>query len=126
MMGKAILMQFTGCLAILIALVHGVSAEYRLFPHVTAATPAHVLLLRFVWQASTMAWVSFGALLIIAPGLGAGAARLIGGIAFLNFAVAAIGGLIATGWGHYGWTLLSLLALLVAWSTPWMPEPKMP
>jgi hypothetical protein len=114
-MPKPYLIRIAGTLAIIVALVHGISAEFRLFPFVTAAKPEHVLLLRFVWQASTLAWISFGILLIAASKLDGRAASYITVAALFNFAVGSIGGLVATGWTHYGWLLLaSICALLIS------------
>lgn len=118
-MPKPLLMRLAGALAILVALVHGISAEFRLFPYVTAAKPEHVLLLRFVWQASTLAWISFGVLLIAAPKLDARAASWIAAVALLNFAAGSIGGLVATGWTHYGWALLAVISLLLLSALRW-------
>lgn len=111
--------QITGAVAIVVALIHGVAAEVKLFPNVTAASAAHVLLLRFVWQASTLAWITFGALLVASPWIGPGSIRWIAAAAMINFALGAAGGLIATGPTHYGWILLATLASLVGLTTPW-------
>lgn len=111
--------RFAGAAAILVALIHGFAAEARLFPHVSAASPAHVLLLRFVWQASTLAWITFGALLVASPRIGRNATRWIAAAALGNFAAGAAGGLIATGPTHYGWMLLAALTVLVGLATPW-------
>jgi hypothetical protein len=118
-MPKPLLMRIAGALAILVALVHGISAEFKLFPYVTAAKPEHVMLLRFVWQASTLAWISFGILLIAAPKLDARSAYWITVAALLNFAIGSIGGLVATGWTHYGWMLLAMISLILAAALRW-------
>lgn len=111
--------RFAGAALIVVALIHGIAAEAKLFPHVTAATPAHVLLLRFVWQASTLAWMSFGLLLIASPRLGRDPTRWIAAAAMSNLAVGAAGGLMATGPPHYGWMLLATLVVLIGLVTPW-------
>ena len=117
-MSKGILMRTAGVLAILVALVHGISAEFRLFPTVTAGSPAHLMLLRMVWQASTLSWATLGVLLFVAPSMGDRAARWIGGAALVNFAAGSLGGLFATGWQHYGWMLLATLCALVVFALP--------
>ena len=121
-MSKPFVLRLAGLLAIAVALVHGMAAEYRLFPAVTAATPSHLLLLRFVWQASTLAWISFGVLLIAAPRMPSQVSRLVSVVALVNFSVGAIGGVIATGWTHYGWALLTAVSVLIAFGIP----PKLP
>lgn len=111
--------QIAGTLCIAVALIHGVAAEIKLFPNVTAASAAHVLLLRFVWQASTLAWITFGTLLVASPRMGPGPTRWIATAAMVNFALGAAGGLIATGPTHYGWILLATLVALIGVATPW-------
>ena len=111
--------RFAGVAVIGVALIHGFAAEAKLFPHVTAASPAHLLLLRFVWQASTLAWITFGVLLIASPRLGPDPTRWIAGAAMVNLALGALGGLIATGPTHYGWMLLATLVALIGTVTPW-------
>ena len=118
-MPKPLLMRIAGALAILVALVHGIAAELILFPHVTAATPEHVLLIRFVWQASTLSWITFGALLIAAPKLEARSAYWIGAAALVNFAAGSVGGFIATGGTHYGWLLLATISVLLFLALFW-------
>ena len=59
-MYKPTILKIAGALAIIVALFHGIRAELLLFPAVTAGTPAHLMLLRLVWQASSLAWISFG------------------------------------------------------------------
>ncbi|MGJ4950339.1 hypothetical protein [Bradyrhizobium sp. HKCCYLS20291] len=112
--------QIAGAAAIVVALIHGVAAEVRLFPNVTAASAAHVVLLRFVWQASTLAWITFGMLLVASPWIGRAPIRWIAAAAMVDFALGAAGGLIATGPTHYGWMLLTTLAALVGLATPWL------
>jgi hypothetical protein len=117
-MKRSTILKIAGAFAIIVAIVHGLAAEARLFPTVTAEKPAHLLLLRFVWQASTLAWISFGTLLMLAPGLGNKTARAIVVAALVNFGAAAVGGLIAMGPTHYGWMLLTILSGLIAYGLP--------
>ena len=96
-MYKPTILKIAGALAIIVALFHGIRAELLLFPAVTAGTPAHLMLLRLVWQASSLAWISFGILLMLAPGMGHRPCRTIVIVALINFGLGAIGGIAATG-----------------------------
>lgn len=89
-----------------------------LFPAVTAATPAHLMLLRLVWQASSLAWISFGILLLLAPDMGQKACRTIVIIALINFGLGAIAAFYATGLAHPGWVLLTIISVLIAIGLP--------
>jgi hypothetical protein len=62
--------------------------------------------------------MSFGVLLILAPGMGHKPSRLIAIIALMNFGVGAFGGLVATGPTHYGWMLLMINSVLIAIGMP--------
>jgi hypothetical protein len=117
-MKKPTLLKTAGVLAIAVALFHGIRAEMLLFPAVTAATPSHLMLLRFVWQASSLAWISFGVLLMLASGMGHKPSRTIAIIALIDFGICAIGTLVATGPAHPGWMLLTIISVLIAFGMP--------
>jgi len=106
-------LQAAGALAIVVALVHGVIAERRVFPgaHIEPAWTRR--LLRMVWQASTVDWVVVGVLLIAAPGLGSPTARQwIVGAAVVIYGCAAAGNAMATRGRHIGWVLMAVVVAL--------------
>jgi hypothetical protein len=103
-----VLLQIGGGLAIVIAIIHGVLGETKIFAR-TRIEPAWIrLMLRLIWQCSTLAWVSCGVLLIAAPYLGDAARPWIVGIAVANFVAAAAGNAWATRGRHVGWMLMAL------------------
>jgi hypothetical protein len=100
-------LQAAGALAVVIAIAHGAIAELQVFPHVRIEPPRTRGLLRMVWQASTIAWIGIGLLLMAVPALGSETARQ--WIIFLAVAVygyAAVGNAIATRGTHAGWALM--------------------
>jgi hypothetical protein len=72
---RDVLLQCSGVIAIAAALIHGWLGEARVFPRVTIEPPRIRTLMRVVWQASTVAWVGCGALLIVAPWMASDPAR---------------------------------------------------
>jgi len=64
---RDLLLQCSGVAAIAVALIHGVLCETRVFARVTIEPPRLRNLIRLVWQASTVAWIGGGVLLIAAP-----------------------------------------------------------
>src|SRR5246500_3024475 len=64
---RDVLLQFSGALAILVALIHGVLTETKIFPRVTIEPERLRTLFRLVWQIPTVAWIACGVLLIAAP-----------------------------------------------------------
>jgi hypothetical protein len=103
-----IVLQAGGALAIAVAIVHGVLGETRIFAK-ARIEPAWVrLMLRLIWQCSTLAWIGCGVLLIAAPYLGATARPWIVGIAVANFFYAAAANAWATRLRHVGWMLMAL------------------
>ena len=68
-------LQIAGVLAVLVAIGHGVIGELRVFASARIEPPRTRTLLRGIYQASTVAWIGIGVLLIAAPTFGSQAAR---------------------------------------------------
>lgn len=106
-------LQVAGVLAIVVAVAHGVIAEWRVFPGARIEPAWTLRLLRMVWQASTVDWVVVGVLLIAAPGLGSPTARQwIVGAAVVIYGFAAAGNAMATRGRHVGWVLMLAVVAL--------------
>ena len=113
---RDILLQVSGAVAILAALIHGVLTETRVFPRVTIEPQRLRTLFRFVWQVPTVAWIAGGVLLIAAPWMGSDTARhwIIATFAVV-FGFAALANALATRTVHLGWIGMSAaVALSVA------------
>src|SRR5256885_13469043 len=72
---RDLLLQCAGIIAIVVALIHGVLGETRVFARATIEPPRLRTLIRLVWQASTVAWIGGGGLLIAAPWMASEPAR---------------------------------------------------
>lgn len=100
-------LQAAGVLAILVAIAHGVIAELQVFSRARIEPQQTRRLLRMVWQASTLAWIAIGLLLIAVPTLGSETARRsIIGVAVAVYGYAAVGNAIVTHGRHLGWCLM--------------------
>lgn len=113
---RDVMLQCAGVGAILAALIHGVLGETKVFPRLTITPERLRILLRVVWQASTVAWIGGGVLLVTAPMMASDAARhwIVITLAVV-FALAAFGNALATGGRHFGWIALTgVVALAVA------------
>ena len=110
------LLQCSGVIAIAVALIHGVLGETRVFAR-TIIEPARLrTMIRLVWQASTVAWIGGGVLLLAAPWMASEPARhwIVATLACV-FAFAALANAWATRGRHFGWMALSaVVALAVA------------
>ena len=110
---RDILLQISGVVAILAALIHGVLSETKIFPRVTIEPQRLRTLFRFVWQVPTVAWIAGGVLLIAAPSMASESARhwivvtLAGVLAF-----SAIGNAVGTRGKHFGWIVLGAAAAM--------------
>jgi hypothetical protein len=107
------LLQAAGLAAVVVALIHGVLGETKVFARATIE-PARVrTLIRLVWQAGTVAWIGGGVLLIAAPWLGSDPARhwIVATMACV-FAFAALANAWATRGRHFGWLALSVVVVL--------------
>jgi peptidoglycan/LPS O-acetylase OafA/YrhL len=111
-----LLLQVSGLAAIAAAIIHGVLGETKVFPRVTIEPARLRTLIRLVWQASTIAWIGGGVLLIATPLMASQTARhwIVVTLACV-FAFGALGNAWATRGRHYGWMALSaVVALAVA------------
>jgi len=110
---RDILLQISGVLAIVAAVIHGVLSEIKIFPRVTIEPQRLRLLFRFVWQVPTVAWIAGGVLLIAAPSMASDAARhwIVVMLACL-FAFSAIGNAVGTRGRHFGWMVLGTVAAM--------------
>jgi len=110
---RDVLLQTAGLAAILVALIHGWLGETKIFARAKIEPERLRLLIRLVWQASTVAWIGGGVLLIAAPWMASDLARhwIIGTMAAV-FAFGAAGNAFATRGRHYGWLALSAVVVL--------------
>jgi hypothetical protein len=112
---RDILLQVSGAVAILAALIHGVLSETKVFPRVTIEPHQLRTLFRFVWQVPTVAWLAGGVLLMAVPSMGSEAARhwIVVTLTCL-LAFSAIGNAVGTGGRHFGWMVLGAAAAMAA------------
>jgi hypothetical protein len=106
-------LQIAGVLAILVAVAHGVIAELKVFSRARIEPQRTRLLLRMVWQASTLGWIAIGFLLIAAPSFGSDTARrMIIVVAVVVYGYAAAGNALVTRGRHLGgYLMLGVVAL---------------
>ena len=113
---RDLLLQAAGVAAIAAAIVHGVLGETKVFPRVTIEPMRLRRLFRLIWQASTVAWIGGGVLLIAAPLMASEPARhwIVVTLACV-FAFGALGNAWATRGRHFGWMVFSaVVAMAVA------------
>jgi hypothetical protein len=113
---RDLLLQCSGQLAIAAALIHGAIGEIRILPRLTIEPARLRTLIRVVWQASSVAWIGCGVLLIAAPWMASEPARhwIIVTMACV-FALSAAGNALASRGRHFGWMVLgAVVALAVA------------
>lgn len=113
---RDLLLQCAGVAAIATAIIHGVLGETKVFPRVTIEPRRLRSLFRLVWQASTVAWIGGGVLLIAAPLMASEPARhwIVVTLACV-FAFGALGNAWATRGRHFGWMVFSaVVAMAVA------------
>ena len=72
---RDVILQCAGVAGIVVALIHGVLGETKVFAKATIRPESLRTLIRLVWQAGTVAWIGGGVLLIVAPSLGSESAR---------------------------------------------------
>lgn len=105
--------QAAGGFAILVALIHGVLGETKIFAQARIEPAWIKLMLRLIWQCGTVAWVGFGVLLVAAPYMGSEMARLwIAGAAIGTYSVAAVSNAWATRGRHVGWMAMAAVSAL--------------
>ncbi|HEY4204004.1 MAG TPA: hypothetical protein VGM35_03225 [Xanthobacteraceae bacterium] len=113
---RDLLLQCSGAIAIVVALIHGVLGETKVFARSTIEPPRLRTLIRLVWQAGTLAWIGGGVLLVAAPSMASDVARHWIVVTFVVvFAFAAVANAYATRGRHFGWMLLSgVIGLAIA------------
>ena len=72
---RDLILQCAGVAGIIVALIHGVLGETKVFARATIQPESLRTLIRLVWQAGTVAWIGGGVLLLAAPHLGSETAR---------------------------------------------------
>lgn len=113
---RDLLLQGAGVAAIAVAIIHGILGETKVFARARIEPERLRTLIRLVWQASTVAWIGGGVLLLAAPWMASTAARhWIVVTMVCVFAFAALGNALATRGRHVGWMALSaVIAMAVA------------
>jgi len=113
---RDLLLHCAGVLTVAVALIHGYLGEAKVFVRATIEPERLRTLIRLVWQASTVAWIGGGVLLIGAPWMGSEPARhwivvTMAGV----FGFSALANAWATRGRHFGWMALSaVVAMTVA------------
>jgi hypothetical protein len=112
---RDLLLQCSGLAAIAVAIIHGVIGETKVFARATIEPPRLRNLMRLVWQASTVAWIGGGVLLIAAPWMESEPARhwIVVTLACV-FGFAGAANALATRGRHFGWMALSAVVALAA------------
>ena len=113
---RDLLLQCAGVLAIIVAIIHGILGETKVFARARIEPERLRTLIRLVWQASTVAWAGGGILLLAAPWMASEPARhwiVVTLACVLGFA--ALANAWATRGRHFGWMALSaVVAMAVA------------
>lgn len=106
-------LQCAGVLTIIVALIHGYLGEAKVFPRAKIEPERLRILIRLVWQASTVAWIGGGVLLIATPWMGSEPARhwIVATMACV-FGFSALANAWATRGRHFGWMMLSVVVVL--------------
>lgn len=113
---RDLLLQCAGVLTIAVALIHGFLGEAKVFRRARIEPERLRTLIRLVWQASTVAWIGGGVLLIATPRMGSEPARhwIVATMACV-FGFSACANAWATRGRHFGWMMLSaIVAMAVA------------
>ena len=110
---RDVLLQCSGLAAIAAALIHGVIGQTKVFPRITIEPQRLRTLLRLVRQASTVAWIGGGVLLLAAPSMSSDQARhwIVATLACV-FAFAAFANAWATRGKHFGWMVLGAVVVM--------------
>jgi hypothetical protein len=107
--------QAAGTAAIIVALIHGVLGETKVFSRATIAPPRLRNLMRICWQIGTVGWICGGVLLLAAPSIASPPARhwiVITMCAMYGFGV--IGNFWVFRGRHFGWALLGAVVMMAA------------
>ena len=112
---RDLLVQLAGILALATSIGHGVLGETKVFARLRIEPERFRLLLRLVWQAGTIAWMSLAILLIAAPKLDSEPARhWIIATSIVTFGFAAVANAWATRARHFGWVAMIIVVGLAA------------
>ena len=112
---RDLLVQLAGILALAVSIAHGVLGETKVFSRARIEPEQLRLLIRLVWQAGTIAWISLAILLIATPELGSEAARhWIIAMSIVTYGFAAVGNAWATRGRHFGWVAMIVVIGLAA------------
>lgn len=110
---RDLLLQVAGVATIVVALIHGILGETRVFARARIEPERLRTLIRLVWQTSTVAWIGGGILLIGTPWMASEPARhwivvtLVGVFGFAAFVNAW-----ATRGRHFGWMALAAVVTM--------------
>ena len=110
---RDLLLQAAGLITLAVAVAHGVLGETKVFPRANIEPERLRTLIRLVWQASTVAWIGGGVLLIAAPWMQSEPARhwIVITMACV-FGFSALANAWATRGRHFGWMMLSVVVAL--------------
>jgi hypothetical protein len=113
---RDLLIQAAGVAAILVAVIHGVLGETKVFARATIEPPQLRNLIRVCWQIGTVGWVCGGLLLIVAPSMASASARhWIVVIVVAMYGFGAVGNAWIFKGRHFGWMALSaVIAMAIA------------
>jgi hypothetical protein len=110
---RDIILQCAGAAAILVAVIHGVLGETKVFARATIEPAKLRTLIRLVWQAGTVAWIGGGVLLLVAPSLGSDSARhWIVATTVAVYAFAVVGNCWWSRGRGFGWKALGVVVVL--------------
>ena len=113
---RDLLLQCSGLAAIVVAIIHGVLGETKVFARATIEPARLRNLIRLCWQVGTVGWACGGVLLIAASSMASAPARhwiVVTMVVMYGF------GVVGNAWifrgRHFGWMALSaVIALAVA------------
>ncbi|MCG2631409.1 hypothetical protein L6654_32740 [Bradyrhizobium sp. WYCCWR 13023] len=112
---RDLLLQCAGVGAIVVALIHGLLGETKVFPRATIEPPRLRTLIRLVWQASTVAWIGCGVLLVATPWMDSASARRWIVLTMIGvFGLSACANAWATRGRHFGWMALTAVVVMAA------------
>ncbi|MDA9525718.1 membrane protein [Bradyrhizobium sp. CCBAU 11434] len=112
---RDLLLQCAGVGAIIVALIHGLLGETKVFPRATIEPPRLRTLIRLVWQASTVAWIGCGVLLVATPWMDSASARRWIVLTMIGvFGLSACANAWATRGRHFGWMALTAVVVMAA------------
>jgi hypothetical protein len=112
---RDLLLQVSGVAAIVVAVIHGILGETKVFAHASIEPARLKTLIRLVWQAGTVAWIGGGVLLLAAPSMASEPARhWIVVTIVIVYAAGALGNAWWSHGRHFGWMALSAVIVLAA------------